>query len=285
MTPDVQFSSNSNPFSFFFSDNFYFTWSTEYKDTPTYRKPEWVTRMEIVRAQMLGNSSLPVPRIRLNNIGSDSERSMSIDSATMHELISKCHSMGDVSTGSDSVFISDCGSSRRPSLNNLKPSDYDTLIPHVPMYRNDLGVASASIFAQSVLSGYLQSHRQSITAAIEAIGGPVEDDNKTPTPSSDDESDTSTDNYADGSNDDDEDEAVHQTRLEDDMPRLEVPRTLNFSTMLSPIQENGETPTSECAQALEKAQSLKTSMTDLISAASMEDLKEFLMLETMYDIS
>lgn len=72
------------------------------------------------------------------------------------------------------------------------------------------------------------------------------------------------------------------------MPRLEVPRTLNFSTMLSPIQENGETPTSESAQALDpahKTQSLKTSMTDLISASSMEDLKEFLMLETMYDIS
>lgn len=244
--------------------------------------------MEIVRAQMLGNSSLPVPRIRLNNIGSDSERSMSIDSATMHELISKCHSMGDVSTGSDSVFISDCGSSRRPSLNNLKSSDYDTLIPHIPLYRNDLGVASASIFAQSVLSGYLHSHRQSITAAIEAIGGPVEDDNKTPTPSSDedDESDTSTDNYTDGSNGDDEDEGESvQTHPEDDMPRLEVPRTLNFSTMLSPIQENGETPTSETAQSLEKSQSLKTSMTDLISATSMEDLKEFLMLETMYDIS
>ena len=54
--------------------------------------------------------------------------------------------------------------------------------------------------------------------------------------------------------------------------------------MLSPIEENGETPTSETAQALDKLQSLsKTSMTDLISASSMEDLKEFLMLETLYD--
>ena len=243
--------------------------------------------MEIVRAQMLGNSSLPVPRIRLNNIGSDSERSMSIDSATMHELISKCHSMGDVSTGSDSVFISDCGSSRRPSLNNLRSSEYDTLIPHVPMYKSDLSVASASIFAQSVLSGYLHSHRQSITAAIEAIGGPTEDDNKTPTPSSDEEDESDTSTYPDESICDDEDDVEPiQIRVEDDMPRLEVPRTLNFSTMLSPIQENGETPTSETAQALDtKPQSLKTSMTDLISASSMEDLKEFLMLETMYDIS
>jgi hypothetical protein len=263
--------------------------------------------MEIVRAQMLGNISNPslpvmvVPRIRLNHIGSDSERSMSIDSATMHELISKCHSMGDVSTGSDSVFISDCGSSRRPSLSNLKASrtEYDTLIPHVPspMYKSDLSVSSASIFAQSVLSGYLHSHRQSITAAIEAIGGPTDDDddNKTPTPSSgeeeeeEDESDTST--YPDESEDDEdeeEDEPEQTIRPEEDMPRLEVPRTLNFSTMLSPIQENGETPTSESAQALDpahKTQSLKTSMTDLISASSMEDLKEFLMLETMYDIS
>lgn len=237
---------------------------------------------------MLGNSSLPVPRIRLNNIGSDSERSMSIDSATMHELISKCHSMGDVSTGSDSVFISDCGSSRRPSLNNLKSSEYDTLIPHVPMYKSDLSVASASIFAQSVLSGYLNSHRQSITAAIQAIGGPTDDDNKTPTPSSDEEDESDTSTYPDESNcDDDDDVEPVRTRVEDDMPRLEVPRTLNFSTMLSPIQENGETPTSETAQALDpsKPQSLKTSMTDLISASSMEDLKEFLMLETMYDIS
>ena len=254
----------------------------EYKDTPTYRKPEWVTKMEVLRAQMLGNSPMPVPRIRLNNIGSDSERSMSIDSATMHELISKCHSMGDVSTGSDSVFISDCGSSRRPSFNNLlKQSEYDTLIPHVP-HRSDLGVASASIFAQSVLSGYLQSHRQSITAAIEAIGGPTDD--KTPTPSDygDDDSD-STETYPDESHDEEDDEPP-PTRAEDDMPRLEVPRTLNFSTMLSPIEENGETPTSETAQALDKLQSLsKTSMTDLISAYSMEDLNEFLMLETLYD--
>jgi hypothetical protein len=255
---------------------------TEYKDTPTYRKPEWVTKMEIVRAQMLGNNnpSLPVPRIRLNHIGSDSERSMSVDSATMHELISKCHSMGDVSTGSDSVFVSDCGSSRRPSLSNFKSSEYDTLIPHVPMYKSDLSVSSASIFAQSVLSGYLHSHRQSITAAIEAIGGPSEDDGETPTPSSD-ESDTSTYESEEG-----EQEAALVRPPEDD-GRLEVPRTLNFSTMLSPIQENGETPTSETAQPVDqsKAQSLKTSMTDLISASSMEDLKEFLMLETMYDLS
>lgn len=254
----------------------------DYKDTPVYRKPEWVTRMETIRAQMLGNSALQIPRIRLNNIGSDSERSMSIDSATMHELISKCHSMGDVSTGSDSVFISDCGSSRRPSLNNLKSNDYDTFIPHVP-YRSELG--TASIFAQSVLSGYLQSHRQSITAAIEAIGGPTQDSpDKTPTPSSDEDESDTTETYPECSDDDDEEETP-RSRAEDDMPRLEVPRTLNFSTMLSPIQENGETPTSETAQALDKIQSGKNSMTDLISASSMEDLKEFLMLETLYDTS
>lgn len=211
---------------------------------------------------------------------------MSIDSATMHELISKCHSMGDISTGSDSVFISDGASSRRPSLNNVRSSDYDTLIHQVP-YRPDLGVASASIFAQTVLSGYLQSHRQSITAAIEAIGGPTDDDNKTPTPSSD-EDDDSDSTYPDESQDgDDEAEppCVVVVTREEDVPRLEVPRTLNFSTMLSPIQENGETPTSESAQALDKIQSLKSSMTDLISASSMEELKEFLMLETLYDTS
>lgn len=263
--------------------------NVDYKDTPVYRKPEWVTKMEAIRAQMLGNSSIPLPRIRLNNIDSDSERSMSIDSATMHELISKCHSMGDVSTGSDSVFISDGGSSRQPSLNNLKTNEYDTLIPQIS-YRSEMG--AASIFAQSVLSGYLQSHRQSITAAIQAIGGPTDDSpDKTPTPSSneeeddDDESDT-TETYPDDSGDDDEEvEEAPRFRMQEDMPRLEVPRTLNFSTMLSPIQENGETPTSETAQALDKVQSVKNSMTDLISASSMEDLKEFLMLETLYDTS
>lgn len=261
---------------------------TDYKDTKEYRKPEWVTKMEAIRAKMAGNgSNVPIPRIRLHQ-GSESDRSMSLDSATLHELISKCHSMGDVSTGSDSVFISESNSSRRPSLNNNKTADFDTRIPQT-RYRsaNDLGVASASIFAQSVLSGYLQSHRQSITAAIEAIGCPTDDqDDKTPTPSDNEFDDES------GNEEDDEDSTDTDTDVGEDeaavavaamaaaAQRLQVPCSLNFSTMLSPIQENGETPTSESVEQLQH--NMKASLTDLLSMSSMEDLKEFLMLETLY---
>ena len=246
--------------------------------------------MEVLRAQMLGNpaaSATVTPRIRLNQ-HSDSECSMSIDSATMHELISKCHSMGDVSTGSDSVFISDGPPSRRLSWTNLtgnKNNNNESSDEHSPFLqpehvppsydRSDLGVAS--IFAQSVLSGYLQSHRESITAAIEAIGGPTES-------TDDDESDT-TETY-DSERSQDDSDLDDQDRPSAVQVQPEVPRTLNFSTVLSPIEENGETPTSETPTQpnLEKIpSSCKHSMTDLISASSMEDLKEFLMLETLYD--
>lgn len=74
--------------------------------------------------------------------------------------------------------------------------------------------------------------------------------------------------------DDDDDEPIDASML------LEVPRHLSFSTMLSPIEENGETPTSESVTLVPDLKTLSTS--DLISASSMEELKEFLMLETLY---
>ena len=146
-------------------------------------------------------------------------------------------------------------------------------------------LSSASIFAQSVLSGYLESHRQSISAAIEAIGCRMDTDTsseKTPTPSDDESTETLPDKEEQRSLLDNENTTVEL------IPRLEATRHLNFSTMLSPIQENGETPTSEIltmeqtVSKLQHYQNLKTSTTDLMSASSMEDLKEFLMLETLY---
>jgi len=237
--------------------------------------------MEEARAKMLGNSSA-VPRIRV--IASDSERSMSLDSLNMHELTTnKYHSLGDISTGSDSVFISEC-SSRRPSL---KASDFDTAVPSPYLTADYNGVSSASIFAQSVLSGYLQSHRQSISAAIEAISF-LESPDKTPVPSDDEYFDTLPDEDPD--DEDGSTTPVNGDEIEPNPPRLEVPRHLNFATMLSPIQENGETPTSESGtieQSVSKyatdhsSTSFHDSTPDLISASSMEELKEFLMLETL----
>jgi len=292
-----------------------------------YRKPEWVTRMEIIRAQMLGTNSMhpqPLPRIRLNYYGgSDSEGSMSIDSTTMHELISKCHSMGDVSTGSDSVFVSEGAGSRRASFPRVGDEQCSVNQITLPVshtahsYRQqptgDLGgVASASIFAQSVLTGYLQSHRQSISAAIEAICPTTGLDDycfeRTPTQSDYESSDAETlpeilpehdQNLQSGLPVKDGDFDVTDEEGDDynDMTsavshavvqsRLEVPRHLNFvSTMLSPIQENGETPTSDSVtieqSVIKMQQSASTSTPDLMSASSMEELKEFLMLETLY---
>lgn len=230
--------------------------------------------MEVARAHMLGNP-ITLPRIRVT--GSESDRSMSIDSLHVHEFLNKYHSLGDVSTGSDSVFISEC-SSRRQSL---RVNEYDT--PQLQTFSSEL--SSASIFAQSVLSGYLESHRQSISAAIEAIGCRMDTDTsseKTPTPSDDESTETLPDKEEQRSLLDNENTTVEL------IPRLEATRHLNFSTMLSPIQENGETPTSEIltmeqtVSKLQHDQNLKTSTTDLMSASSMEDLKEFLMLETLY---
>ncbi len=232
--------------------------------------------MEAVRAKMLGNSGIPVPRIRLVNNNSDdssddelSSSMFSLDSATVHELISKCHSMGDVSTGSDSVFLPG-PASFIPSYKN-HPESLHVTPPPPP---DDMG-SVASIFAQSVLSGYLQSHRRSISDAIHAIGCPTgdeeeEDDDLTPVPS-----------------DYDDDEEEEQAVGYDDQQQhvlLEVPRHLSFSTMLSPIEENGETPTSESVSLLHDNNGMKSvpSTTDLISASSMEELKEFLMLETLF---
>ena len=299
----------------------FFLHNLDYKDSAVYRKPEWVTRMEVIRAQMLGTNSMhpqPLPRIRLNYYGgSDSEGSMSIDSATMHELISKCHSMGDVSTGSDSVFVSEGAGSRRASFpracdEQSIANQINLPVPHTTHYRQqttgDLGgVASASIFAQSVLTGYLQSHRQSISAAIEAICPTGLDDycfDQTPTQSDYESSDAETlpehdtkvqcdspikSNESDVTDEEDEDNN-YMTSADSSavvQSRLEVPRHLNFvSTMLSPIQENGETPTSDSVtieQSVSKMQqSAKNSTPDLLSASSMEELKEFLMLETLY---
>lgn len=282
--------------------------------------------MEVIRAQILGTNPLhppPPPRIRLNYYGgSDSEGSMSIDSATMHELISKCHSMGDVSTGSDSVFVSESGgcSSRRASFPRVGDIEQNVPTPaalsppqvtqhyrHSKHLENELGVASASIFAQSVLSGYLQSHRQSINAAIEAIcpttGLEIYSPDQTPTQSDYESSDADTlpeqhdqtsppSESVKSSDGEDEDQDVYDTAAAatgsaTSQSRLEVPRHLNFvSTMLSPIQENGETPTSDSItieQSVDKMQqNAKTSTPDLLSATSMEELKEFLMLETLY---
>ena len=244
-----------------------FSFKTGYKDTPLYRKPEWVTRMEVARAHMLGNP-VTLPRVRMTEC-SESDRSMSIDSAHVHEFLSKYHSLGDISTGSDSVFISEC-SSRRPSL---RANEFES--PHLQTFPSEL--STASIFAQSVLSGYLESHRQSISAAIEAIGCPMETDDlsdKTPTPSDNESNDTSPE---------EEPDCIPEELVQ----RLDSARHLNFSTMLSPIQENGETPTSDSAtmeQSISKQhmEHFKNSTTDLMSASSMEDLKEFLMLETLY---
>ena len=197
--------------------------------------------MEAAKAKMLGN------RMRLNNnAGGSSDWSdepqhdggstLSLDEI----LMSKCHSMCDVSTGSDSVFLAlEC------------PASYDLPMAQHAGQPSDLGVAS--IFAQSVLSGYLQSHRQSISDVIQAIGGCPIDDDVTPV----------------------------QSDEEDDQEVVPViPRHLSFSSVLSPIEENGETPTSESVTLMH---SLKVpSTTDLISASSMEELKEFLMLETLY---
>ena len=226
--------------------------------------------MEVARAHMLGNP-VTLPRTRM--AGSESERSMSIDSSYMHEFLSKYHSLGDISTGSDSVFISEC-SSRRPSL---KANEFE--IPQLQTFSSEL--SSASIFAQSVLSDYLQSHRESISAAIEAIGCPMETDDsleKTPTPSDDE----STETLPEGESNLPDCEDIPEELV----PRLDTVRHLNFSTMLSPIQENGETPTSDSAtmeQTISKQLDyFKNSTTDLMSASSMEDLKEFLMLETLY---
>ena len=269
----------------------------DYKDSPVYRKPEWVSRMEVVRAQMLGNNNANLPAIRV--ISSDSERSMSLDSLTMHEILQKYHSLGDVSIGSDSVFVSEC-SSRRPSLRGA--SEFDVVVSDEFFSSQSDGVASGSIFAQSILTGYLQSHRQSIGAAIEAISNIVDDQaDRTPVPS---------DDGGDGC-DDGDDEDFMETLTDDDrsvtpvneepeagesVPRLEVPRHLAFAAKLSPIQENGETPTSECgggggggggmteptvARLVHADPSVRSCTPDLISASSMEELKEFLMLETL----
>ena len=224
--------------------------------------------MELARAHMLGNPVI-LPRVRM--AGSESDRSMSVDSAHVHEFLNRYHSLGDISTGSDSVFISEC-SSRRPSL---RANEFD--IPQLQTFPSEL--SSASIFAQSVLSGYLESHRQSISAAIEAISCPMEADessDKTPTPSDNESNDTSP-----------EEEPDCIDVPEELVQRLDSSRHLNFSTMLSPIQENGETPTSDSAtmeQTISKQhlEPFKNSTTDLMSASSMEDLKEFLMLETLY---
>ena len=239
-----------------------------------YRKPEWVTRMEVARAQMEGKECT-TSRMRMN----DSETSMSSESLTMHEFLAKYHSVGDISTGSDSVFISEC-SSRRTSF---KANDYDTL--HAQFMNTELnGVSSASIFAQSVLSGYLQSHRQSISAAIDAIHNQMDDSpDKTPVPS-DDEFTLSDEEHCNTPDTPVNDEI---TVPASEIIPLEAPRHFNFATILSPIQENGETPTSDSVSIEQTTKRMqqensKNDSPDLLSASSMEELKEFLLLETMY---
>ncbi len=239
-----------------------------------YRKPEWVTRMEEAKAKMLGNVHLP--KIRVTR--SDSERSMSLDSLPVHEFLAKYHSLGDVSTGSDSVFKSGC-SSRQLSFKSTEFEPYTTTDFH------DLTLSSSQ-FAQSVLSGYLKSHRQSISAAIDALSFPLNDSpDKTPVVSDDEFIDTLSDYDGEESDERSVTPVNSQDEIQDAPPRLEVPRHLNFSTNLSPIQENGETPTSDSStmeQSLNKLEPCaNVSTPDLVSAASMEELKEFLMLETL----
>ena len=190
---------------------------TDIIGTKEYRKPEWVTHMEELKEALRGNNvvSSCMPEHDNDVMSVDSLESASVHRQHAHVGLSRKRrefpvgsetSLGDVSIGDDSVFVSNASScsddlhstktiaakstlhappaSTTPFLlNQSEPSPDDcqlsiSLSPCVkvtspdsePITNVETGnVATGSDFAQLIITDYLNSHRLSITAAIEAL--------------------------------------------------------------------------------------------------------------------
>ncbi|CAG2053837.1 unnamed protein product [Timema podura] len=162
--------------------------------TKEYRKPEWVTHMEELQDQLRGNTTFPCVSPCMPRHGSSSN--MSVDSLDTCRLQApsrrRRRNTGgsvtslDVSFGDDSVFVSSAS-----SLSDDHTTARSTVhAPHVPFTLNLLpsppqfnvsvyptnerecqpsSMSAGSDFANTIITDYLQSHRHSISAAIEAL--------------------------------------------------------------------------------------------------------------------
>ncbi|PSN29187.1 hypothetical protein C0J52_25667 [Blattella germanica] len=201
--------------------------------TKEYRKPEWVTHMEELQEALRGNNVVPSC---MPEHGSSDNDVMSVDSletGSVHRQhvrvstarkrqecpVGSMNSLGDISIGDDSVFVSNASScsddlhssktvtvskstthvthlpvaSKPFVLNPPQPSPEDcqlhvSLSPCVtvtspdsnPINNVETGnVATGSDFAHLIITDYLNSHRLSITAAIEALD--IDDTSKSET--------------------------------------------------------------------------------------------------------
>nr|CAD7423862.1 unnamed protein product [Timema monikensis] len=162
--------------------------------TKEYRKPEWVTHMEELQDQLRGNTTFPCVSPCMPRHGSSSN--MSVDSLDTCRLQApsqrRRRNTGgsvtslDVSVGDDSVFVSSASSlsddhttarstvhaPHVPFTLNLLPSPTQFNVSVYPTNEQECqpsSMSAGSDFANTIITDYLQSHRHSISAAIEAL--------------------------------------------------------------------------------------------------------------------
>jgi hypothetical protein len=188
--------------------------------TKEYRKPEWVTHMEELQEKLRGNNVMTSCMPEHDNSDSDVVSVDSLETGSAHHQHAhvgptkkitrvpggSMTSLGDVSIGDDSVFVSNASSSSddlnsMTTLTAVKSSVHvpATAIPflldppesspedchlsvslqpsvQITIPKNEgtgnvetSSVATGSDYAHLIITDYLNSHRLSITAAIEAL--------------------------------------------------------------------------------------------------------------------